>query len=194
MGAETATARTFTLAARVATAGLAVLVGWTAWEGYRSWTAPPPAPAVASRVAGAAASVTAPPVGGPDIAALHLFGRVAAAPDATRALAPAEAPETRLNVQLLGVLSSPDPVAARAIIASAGSPEKHYQVGDRLPAGAAIAEIRSDSVLLERNGRFETLRLRRDEHGVTAAVEPGGASGRPSPAPRFRPPGRPERD
>ena len=79
-------------------------------------------------------------------------------------LAPVEqvaesAPDTRLNLKLRGVFASPNPKVARAIIADAKSNEDSYAVGDSLPGGAILSQVFSDKVIIEHNGRLETLRL-----------------------------------
>lgn len=91
----------------------------------------------------------------------HLFGNaksVAAKPVAKVT----EAPDTRLNLKLRGLLASTDPVAARAIIADGKGVEEAYAVGDKLPGNAVLREIYADRVILEYRGRMETLRLPKD--------------------------------
>jgi len=73
--------------------------------------------------------------------------------------APVVVPETRLNLKLRGVFASEDAAAARAIIADAKGLEDSYGVNDELPGGATLNEIYSDRVILEHNGRLETLKL-----------------------------------
>lgn len=70
-----------------------------------------------------------------------------------------DAPDTQLNLKLLGLLSSTDPVAARAIIADGKGVEDAYAVGEDLPGNAVLREIYVDRVILEYRGRMETLRL-----------------------------------
>ena len=41
--------------------------------------------------------------------------------------------------------------------------ENHYAVGDPLPGGAKLSEIYPDRIILERNGRYETLRLPKEQ-------------------------------
>ncbi len=106
---------------------------------------------------------------GPDaarIAALHLFG---AAPREGAAGAPINAPETTLKLVLNGVLAATDVQAARAIIRTPDGTEKPYRVGDLLPGNAILKEIYPDRVLLERNGRYETLPLPRGQGGNLGA-------------------------
>ena len=99
----------------------------------------------------------------------HLFGdvkKVIAAPVAQVV----DAPDTQLNLKLHGLLSSTDPVAARAIIADSKGNEEAYAVNDNLPGKAILREIYADRVILEYRGRLETLRLPKDtlaNSGVT---------------------------
>ncbi len=106
---------------------------------------------------------------GPDdarIAALHLFG---VAPREGAAGAPINAPETTLKLVLNGVLAATDIQAARAIIRTPDGTEKPYRVGDLLPGNAILKEIYPNRVLLERNGRYETLPLPRGQGGNLGA-------------------------
>jgi len=91
----------------------------------------------------------------------HLFGdakKVVAKPVAKVT----EAPDTRLNLKLLGLLASTDPVAARAIIADGKGVQEAYAVDENLPGNAVLREIYTDRVILEYRGRMETLRLPKD--------------------------------
>jgi len=92
----------------------------------------------------------------------HLFGeiqKVSSVPLAQMT----EAPDTRLNLKLHGLLASSDPVAARAIIADGKGEEEAYAVDQKLPGNAVLREIYVDRVILEHRGRLETLRLPKDE-------------------------------
>lgn len=91
------------------------------------------------------------------IAKLHLFG------DPPKVETPdiADAPKTRLNLTLLGVYAT-ESNQAIAIIASGGSEEKIYQVGDAIPGGAVLKAVLPDRVLLERQSKMETLPFPRD--------------------------------
>lgn len=91
----------------------------------------------------------------------HLFGEATAAAKPAAA-GPIDAPETRLNLTLKGVYSAEIQDDARAIIAAAGSPEKTYAIGAQIPGGARLSEVYPDRVILERGGRYETLRLPRE--------------------------------
>lgn len=139
---------------------------------------PPPAPAP---TAGGVAPAGKPRLDVGQIVAWHLFGS-AARTEAGAGPAPIDAPETRLNLVLRGVLSSDDPKEARAIIAEPNGTENYFRVGSALPGGAELKEIHADRIILLRAGRHETLRLPREAmEGGSAPAEPralpGGALG-----------------
>ena len=91
------------------------------------------------------------------IASKHLFGKA----NIVQGQA-VNAPETKLNLKLSGVIASPSVENALAFIAPGKSArEKAYKVGDNLPGGAILKAISGDRVLLEYRGRMETLTLHR---------------------------------
>lgn len=90
------------------------------------------------------------------IAQWHLFGEAGSVKIKD---VPIDAPETRLNLTLHGVVATDIPENARAIIAEQNRNEKSYRIGDSLPGGAELSEIHADRVILRRAGRYETLRL-----------------------------------
>jgi len=74
-----------------------------------------------------------------------------------------EAPETKLNLTLRGVLAAVPASMALAIISQGRSGnEETYAIGDKLSGGVEIKEIHPGYVVLERSGRLETLRLPKD--------------------------------
>ena len=104
------------------------------------------------------------------LAQWHLFGETpkAAPPPINRVT---EAPDTRLNLKLLGVLASANPSGARAIISDGKGQEDAYAIGENLPGNAVLREIYADRVILEHRGRLETLRLPKEaEQGVNVSV------------------------
>ena len=75
---------------------------------------------------------------------------------------PSKAPETKLNLTLKGVLAATPMEMASAIIAQGKSgQEEIYSIGDRMPGNVLIREIHPEYVVLERNGRLETLKLQK---------------------------------
>ena len=102
----------------------------------------------------------APRIDERQIASWHLFGEVGK--DKPVKKTAVDAPETRLKLTLRGVFASDDSSSvsgARAIIGDPKGKEDSYAPGDPLPGGATLSEIYPDRIILERNGRFETLRL-----------------------------------
>jgi len=92
----------------------------------------------------------------------HLFGVVqknVPRPVVQAPVTPQEAPDTQLRLTLKGVMASPDMMDAWAIIADRMGNEDNYGVESSLPGGAILKEIYSDRIILEHNGRLETLRL-----------------------------------
>jgi len=101
----------------------------------------------------------------------HMFG--VAQQTKARAVteaAPIDAPKTNLKLVLKGVFASNDPDKAMAIIADAAGKEKLYRKGGQVPGGATVHAVYPDRVILERNGRFETLYLPRQRLPENAVV------------------------
>jgi len=91
-----------------------------------------------------------------------------------------KAPETRLNLVLKGVLAADPMVMASAIIAQGkNGKESVYGVGDKMPGGVTVKEIYPEYVMLERNGRLETLKLQKISGiaGIGAAQKKPNFSG-----------------
>lgn len=91
----------------------------------------------------------------------HLFGEAAEQPE-TVLPAVVDAPDTTLNLILRGILSvsKPEDPNGSVIIESLGQ-SKTYYVGGTIEGadGATLHTVYSDRVLLNRNGRLETLRF-----------------------------------
>jgi general secretion pathway protein C len=82
------------------------------------------------------------------------------------------APETPLNLTLMGILAADRERDSRALIAAQGGDEKAYAIGDDISRGVTLQAIFPDRVVLSRNGRLETLSLDREKAaaaGVAAA-------------------------
>lgn len=89
------------------------------------------------------------------IIALDLFGAAARSAQ----VAASNAPKTSLNIRLLGVSASNVPARSAAIIERSGQQEV-YVVGEKLAGTEVeITEIYADRVILDNNGRIETLEL-----------------------------------
>ena len=98
------------------------------------------------------------------ISRLALFGKAKQQAQAADAVA-ADAPKTQLNAQLNGVLASSDPAKSIAIIAHNGV-QNSYGIGDFIDGTQAkIRQVFADRVIIERDGRDETLMLDGEEYG-----------------------------
>lgn len=120
---------------------------------------PAPPPAVTAR-GGGVVDVNA-------IANAALFGRYQAAASSEASLL--NAPETPLNLTLIGLLADDRESYSRALIASQNE-EKAYAIGDDVTRGVTLQAIFPDRVILSRGGRLETLRLERDKPGAAASA------------------------
>jgi general secretion pathway protein C len=97
-----------------------------------------------------------------DLSALtdsHLFGEAdRAAPVVTAVV---DAPDTTLSLTLKGILSHEQDPNGSVIISANRGEDRNYRVGQTIEGadGATLHSVYSDRVLLDRNGRLETLRL-----------------------------------
>lgn len=109
---------------------------------------------------------------------LHLFGVASASKESDT---PVDAPETQLNLKLRGLYAvDEDEKAGLALIASGSAAEKLYAVGDKIPGNTRLKAVYPTHVVLERNGKFETLRLvDTKKTGGKSAGTPGRQSGQP---------------
>ncbi len=112
--------------------------------------------APAKSAAGSAARPTQSNYAG-QITASQLFGKATAV--AKSEVKPVSAPETRQNLKLRGIYSKDDEEAGYALISSGSGPEKLYKVGDPLPGSSKLSSVFPDRVMLQRAGKFETLRM-----------------------------------
>ncbi|MFO6424214.1 type II secretion system protein GspC [Motilimonas sp. KMU-193] len=107
------------------------------------------------------------------LTSLHLFGefnKVVVAPKSV-AEKPKEAPKTKLNVKLTGVLASSVPKNAMAIIEDRGRQDTYF-IGNSIGnTGAVLKEIQPDRVILEYRGDLQTLMLDGEDY-VAAKPEP----------------------
>lgn len=92
-----------------------------------------------------------------NLSSAHLFG---IAETKKAPIKSDQAPETKLNLVLKGVLAAGSTEMASAIIArGANGKEEIYGIDDKIPGGITLREIHAEHVILERQGRLETLRM-----------------------------------
>lgn len=123
----------------------------------------------------------------PDVQRLlsfSLFGQADEQPERAPEPVVTEAPKTRLNVKLTGLVSGLNPSVGSAVIESRGS-EFGYAVGDTIEGtNATLHQVFNDRVLLRVAGRFETLMLDGVEFTRIAEANVGlGRQDEPEPAP-----------
>ena len=105
------------------------------------------------------------------IARAHLFGEVPL--DANPALSElTEAPDTRLDLTLMGILAATADRGSRALIGASNGEEKPYAIGDDVVRGVRLQAIFPDRVILARGGQLETLRLDKDAPSRGSAPAP----------------------
>ena len=111
----------------------------------------------------------------------HLFGESEVAKPAPVAPPrPQAAPETKLNLKLVGIFASENRNFALAIISESGGPECPVRIGEPIrdknckprPNGPRLEQIFPDKVILSRGGSLETLSLPRESLGSTKPSAP----------------------
>ncbi|MBL4796218.1 MAG: PDZ domain-containing protein [Oleispira sp.] len=91
------------------------------------------------------------------IADWHIFGN--AAIETIAIPKEVNAPKTRLRLELLGVMAASKPENSSAIIAPKGGAGENYRVGDVVQGRTKLAAVHSDKVILDSNGKLETLKF-----------------------------------
>ncbi|MEH6449925.1 MAG: type II secretion system protein N [Oleispira sp.] len=91
------------------------------------------------------------------IADLHIFGD--AAVELTEVPQEVNAPKTRLRLELLGVMAASIAENSSAIIAPKGGAGENYRVGDVVQGRTKLAAVHQDKVILDSNGKLETLKF-----------------------------------
>ncbi len=97
------------------------------------------------------------------LAKLHIFGEVARQSVRPQQIDKIDAPETHLKLQLIGVIFDRGTKDGFAIISESGKEQKTYHKGDKLPGNATLFAVEQERIILERNGRQETLSLKKPE-------------------------------
>lgn len=112
-------------------------------------------PALAPESVYGSSPATVPTLDLPSIINAHLFGV------APVALDPGAAPASSANLVLAGTLAGRDPESGWAIIGPSAQGGRVYATGMNLPGGAKLVAVYPDRVILDRNGRRESLSLPR---------------------------------
>ena len=83
----------------------------------------------------------------------HFFGL----PDEEPKVIVEALPETKLNLTLAGLFTSPNQKDAGAIILDDRKQSQFFSTGEELPGGVTLQSIHKDRVVINRNGMYETL-------------------------------------
>ena len=98
----------------------------------------------------------------------HLFGEL---PQAAVQMDAANAPDTQLDLTLTGIVATADPKTGFAILRATDKPAHFYRVGATLQenSGGRLHRVFVDRVVLELDGKLQTVRLPRQALGITTA-------------------------
>lgn len=88
---------------------------------------------------------------------VHLFGEVGQ--EAVVAVKNVDAPDTRLRLELLGVMQASIAEESSAIIAQKGGKGDFYRVGDIVQGRTKLGGVYTDKVILDTAGKLETLKF-----------------------------------
>ena len=102
---------------------------------------------------------------------MHLFGR-ADQPKQNNNQPINNAPVSKLDLVLRGVLAHNPQEKALAIISRGRGAEEVYAVGDTLPGNAELVEVHSDRVIISYQGRYETILLEEGQNLNIASTAP----------------------
>ncbi len=94
-----------------------------------------------------------------NIAGDHLFGRAGSGPVVKPEPTQPNAPDTKLNLTLHGVLAYDPLKSSLAIISSGGNREVVYALGEKIVGNTILQAVHPDRVIIRRSGKDETLRL-----------------------------------
>ncbi len=111
------------------------------------------------------------------IADFHVFGNPAVAViDVPKEV---DAPTTRLRLELLGVMAASTAENSSAIIAPKNGKGKNYRIGDVVQGRTKLAAVQQDQVILDSNGKLETLKFElAPKQGIARSSQPTAAQRR----------------
>ncbi|HUE48932.1 MAG TPA: type II secretion system protein GspC [Steroidobacteraceae bacterium] len=94
----------------------------------------------------------------------------------------ANAPQTSMPLVLTGIIAGNDPQNGLAILGQSAQTAKVYAVGDGVPGGAKLHSVYNDRVVIDRDGRLESLSLPRQLNAGNAPPPSSAALQNESPA------------
>ncbi|WP_305818320.1 type II secretion system protein GspC [Photobacterium leiognathi] len=94
-----------------------------------------------------------------NLLSMNLFGKYSAQPKPVATTVKKDAPETRLNLKLVGVLASPKPTSAFAVITNNGK-QNTYGINEVVDGTrVTLKAVYNDRVIISNGGRDETVML-----------------------------------
>lgn len=153
-------------------------ITFIAYSLWQAWSVLQPAPSTVSEIsdqmtpAATDRSQTKLQVLVNQLPEFHLFGNVqteAGSPN----IVPDDAPDTQLQLVLHGLYVEQPEGYAYAIIQHQGKEQQHFKPGDSVFGLAMLHAIYPDRVILDRKGRFETLRLPVDRSEIIVRQSSG---------------------
>ena len=94
----------------------------------------------------------------------------------------ANAPQTSMPLVLTGIIAGNDPQNGLAILGQSAQTAKVYAVGDGVPGGAKLHSVYNDRVVIDRDGRLESLSLPRQLNAGNAPPPSSAALQNENPA------------
>lgn len=89
----------------------------------------------------------------------NLFGEYHRGSAPTAVQSSKEAPKTKLNLTLVGIVAASDPLFSSAIIEYKGAQESYYVESTITGTNAKVSEIHDDRIIINVNGELQTLIL-----------------------------------
>ncbi|WP_243834657.1 type II secretion system protein GspC [Psychromonas algarum] len=89
----------------------------------------------------------------------HLFGEAQAAPKVVQNQTPEDAPKTKLNITLVGIVAASNPNLSSVIIEYRGQQDSYFIDSDITGTNAKVSEIYDDRIIIDVKGEKQTLVL-----------------------------------
>ena len=165
-------------AAKWVTRILLFILAWTLGRLLWVWFVPADATVVSSIPSQVSVGQVTPAYQIDQIVNHHIFGRFSekTAPVPKKPEPVVDAPRTRLNLTLVGLVASSEPERGLAVIANRGS-QKTYGIGEAIEGTrVTLRQVLNDRVILRNNGRDEALMLAGVDYNARGQSKPATRS------------------
>ncbi len=153
-GLSTVSLLSIILARWIINVSLAIVLGYQLVYLFLTWHTQLPATQI-STIATPATTAVTKSIDINQITAAHWFGIMPAVTETSVI----NAPETKLNLKLRGIYYSSDAHKSFVVIAETEGKHQLYRQGATVSNSVILQEILPKSIILNRNGRYETLKL-----------------------------------